>query len=157
MQAEGDLVAITLDPIACGTRMKGPNVVAGANPLVCEVGEMNGGHSGKKGQTDVSCKFGKCSNGIPVPDRMHHHHKNSGFSKAVDRMHHHHKNSGFSKAVKCENGNATVLKNYERDLNDANSEASRALQSICDMVYSHPSRRPTGSVISRKEVLNRFD
>jgi DIS3-like exonuclease 2 len=132
LQVEGDIVAITLDPIACWTPMKGLNVVAGANPLVREVGEMNGGHSGKKGQIDVSCKFGKCSNGISV----------------LDRMHHHHKNSGFSKAVKCENGNATVLENYERDLNDTNSEASRALQIICDMIYSHRSRRPTGKVLS---------
>jgi DIS3-like exonuclease 2 len=112
--------------------MKGLNVVAGADPVVREVGETNGSHNGKKGQACVSCKFENCSNGVPV----------------LDRMHHHHKNSGFSQAVKCENGNATVLESYEIDLNDANSEASRALQRICAMISSHPSRRPTGKVVS---------
>ncbi|KAK3155318.1 hypothetical protein QOZ80_2BG0201700 [Eleusine coracana subsp. coracana] len=128
---EGDLVAITLDPIACWTRMKGPNVVAG-DAVVREVGETNGNHSGKRGQADDSCRFENRSNGISVPDRMHHHHKNSDFSQAV----------------KCENGNAIVSESYERDLNDAESEASRALQRICAMIYSHPSRRPTGKVLS---------
>ncbi|KAL6912112.1 hypothetical protein ACP4OV_000917 [Aristida adscensionis] len=133
---EGDVVAITLDPVAYWTRMKGPNVACnpaiGGDSAVREIGETNGNHSSKKGQAEASCRFDNCSNGIPVPDRMHHHHKNSGFSQAVQ----------------CENGNATVPESYETDLNGANSEAARALQRICAMIYSHPSRRPTGRVLA---------
>ncbi|XP_006647917.2 DIS3-like exonuclease 2 [Oryza brachyantha] len=132
---EGDLVAIALEPVAYWTRMKGPNIVCnpaiGEGSAVDEVGETNGNHDGKKGQTDASCRFGNCSNGQPV----------------LDRMHNRHKNSGFSKAVKCENGHATVSENCE-DLGEGKTEASRALHRICAMVYSNPSRRPTGKVLS---------
>ncbi|WVZ73613.1 hypothetical protein U9M48_021899 [Paspalum notatum var. saurae] len=133
---EGDLVAITLDPVVHWTRMKGPNIacnpaIAG-DSVVREVGEINGNHSWKKRQEDAGCRFENCSNGIPV----------------LDRMHLHHKNSGFSQAVKCENGNATVPESNERDLNDGKSEAARALQRICAMLRSQPNRRPTGKVLS---------
>ncbi|KAL6633525.1 hypothetical protein ACP70R_026196 [Stipagrostis hirtigluma subsp. patula] len=133
---EGDLVAITLDPVAYWTRMKGPNLACnpaiGGDSVVREVGETNGNHSSKKGQEETSCKFDNCSNGVPV----------------LDRMHHHHKNSGFSQAVKCDNGYATVPESYERDLNGGKSEAARALERICAMIYSHSSKRPTGKVLS---------
>lgn len=132
---EGDLVAITLDPVAHWTRMKGPNVAC--NPLigdsvVCEVSETNRNHSWKKGQADDGCKFENCSNGVPV----------------LDRTHPPHKNSGFSQAVKCGNGNATIPERNEIDLNDGKSEVARALQRISATIYSHPSRRPTGKVLS---------
>jgi DIS3-like exonuclease 2 len=68
-----------------------------------------------------------------------------------------HKNSGFSQAVKCGNGNATVPERNEIDLNDGKSEAARALQRICAMIYSHPSRRPTGKVLSVIEKSPRRD
>uniref|UniRef100_A0A0E0K5D5 RNB domain-containing protein n=1 Tax=Oryza punctata TaxID=4537 RepID=A0A0E0K5D5_ORYPU len=133
---EGDLVAITLEPVAYWTRMKGPNVACnpaiGEGSAVHEVGETNGNHDGKKGQTDANCRFGNCSNGQPVSDRTHYRHKNSGFSKAV----------------KCENGHATVPENCEKDSSEGKSEASRALHRICSMVYSNPSRRPTGKVLA---------
>ncbi|TVU28578.1 hypothetical protein EJB05_20100 [Eragrostis curvula] len=141
---EGDLVAITLDPVACWTRMKGPSVACnpvGGDAVVREVVETNGNHGGKKGQVDVSCRFENCSNGVPV----------------LDRVHHHHNNSGFSQAVKCENGNATVLERYENGLNDEKSEAARALQRICAVIYSHPSRRPTGKVLSVMKKSPRRD
>lgn len=133
---EGDLVAITLDPVVQWPKMKGPNIACnpatGGDSVVREVGETNGNYSWKKGQADAGCTFENCSNGIPV----------------LDRMHLHHKSSGFSQAVKCENGNATVPESNERDLNDGKGESARALQRICAMVYSHPSRRPTGKVLS---------
>ncbi|OEL22690.1 DIS3-like exonuclease 2 [Dichanthelium oligosanthes] len=141
---EGDLVAITLDPVLHWTRMKGLNVAC--NPaiggdLVREIGETNGNHSRKKGQADAGCRFENCSNGVPV----------------LDRTHLHHKNSGFSQAVKCENGNATVPESNERDLNDEKSEAARALKRICTMIYSHPGRRPTGKVLSVMKKSPRRD
>ncbi|XP_062220345.1 DIS3-like exonuclease 2 [Phragmites australis] len=134
---EGDIVAITLDPVVHWTRMKGPNVACnppmGGDSVVREVGETNGNHGWKKGQADASCRFENCNNGVPI----------------LDRMHLHHKNSGFSQAVNCENGNASVPESYERYLNDGKSEATRAaVQRICAMIYSHPSRRPTGKVLS---------
>uniref|UniRef100_A0A0E0CRM8 DIS3-like exonuclease 2 n=1 Tax=Oryza meridionalis TaxID=40149 RepID=A0A0E0CRM8_9ORYZ len=133
---EGDLVAMTLEPVAYWTRMKGPNITCnpaiGEGSAVREVGETNGNHDGKKGQTDANCRSGNCSNGQPVSDRTHYRHKNSGFSKAV----------------KCENGHATVPENCEKDSGEGKSEASRALHRICSMVYSNPSRRPTGKVLA---------
>ncbi|KAL5212833.1 hypothetical protein ABZP36_023680 [Zizania latifolia] len=116
--------------------MKGPNIACnpaiGGDSAVCEVSETNGNHGLKKGQTDASCRFGHCSNGQPV----------------LDRMHYHHKNSGFSQAVKCENGHATVPESCEKDLNEGKMESERALQRICSLVYSNPGRRPTGKVLS---------
>lgn len=132
---EGDVVAITLDPVVYWTRMKGQNIACnpaiGGVSVAREVSETNGNHSLKKGQADASCRFEKCSNGQPV----------------LDRMHNHHKNSGFSQAVICENGHATVPENYE-DLDEAKTEFARALQRICSVIYNHPSRRPTGKVVS---------
>ncbi|RLN09712.1 DIS3-like exonuclease 2 [Panicum miliaceum] len=129
---EGDLVAITLDPVVHWTRMKGPNVTCnpaiGGDSVVREIGETNGNHSRKKGQADAGC-----------------------------RTHLPHKNSGFSQAVKCENGNATVLESNERDFNDGKSEAARALQRICAMIHTHPGRRPTGKVLSVMKKSPRRD
>uniref|UniRef100_A0A0D9VL67 DIS3-like exonuclease 2 n=1 Tax=Leersia perrieri TaxID=77586 RepID=A0A0D9VL67_9ORYZ len=131
---EGDLVAIAIEPVVYWTRMKGPNITCnpaiGEGSAVREVSETNGNRDGKKGQTDASCRFGNCSNGQPVSDRMHYRHKNSGFSQAV----------------KCENGHATV--SDSEDLGEGKTVASRALHRICSMVYSNPSRRPTGKVLS---------
>jgi DIS3-like exonuclease 2 len=62
-----------------------------------EVSETNGNHSLKKGQADARCGFEKCSNGQPVPDRMHNNHKNSGFIQAV----------------MCENDHAIVPENCD--------------------------------------------
>lgn len=142
---EGDLVAITLDPVVHWTRMKGPNVACnpaiGGDSGVREIGETNGYHSRKKGQADAGCRFENCSNGVP----------------GLDRMHLHHKNSGFSQAVKCENGNATVLESNERDLNGGKSEDARALQRICAMIQTHPGRRPTGKVLSVMKKSPRRD
>ncbi|CAL4885427.1 unnamed protein product [Urochloa decumbens] len=133
---EGDLVALTLDPVVHWTRMKGPNVacnpVIGGDSVAREISETNGNHSQKKGQADTSCRFENCSNGVPGSDMTHLHHKNSGFSQAV----------------KCENGNATVPESNERDLSDGKSEAARALQRICATIHTHPGRRPTGKVLS---------
>uniref|UniRef100_A0ACD5ZN55 Uncharacterized protein n=1 Tax=Avena sativa TaxID=4498 RepID=A0ACD5ZN55_AVESA len=115
--------------------MKGQNIACNPAPggvtVSREVSEANGNHSLKKGQTDASCSFEKCSNGQPVPDRMHSHHKNSGFSQAV----------------MCENGHAVVPENYG-DLDEGKTESARALQRICSVICSHPSRRPTGKVVS---------
>ncbi|KAG2654135.1 DIS3-like exonuclease 2 isoform X1 [Panicum virgatum] len=142
---EGDLVAITLDPVVQWTRMKGPNATCnsaiGGDSVVREIGETNGNHNRKKGQADAGCRFENCSNGVPD----------------LDRMHLHHKNSGFSQAVKCENGNATVLKSNERDFNDGKSETARALQRICAMIHTHPGRRPTGKVLSVMKKSPRRD
>lgn len=132
---EGDIVAITVDPVVYWTRMKGQNIASNPAPggvsVSREVSETNGNHDLKKGQADASCRFEKCSNGQPVPDRMHNHHKNSGFSQAV----------------MCENGHAIVPENHE-GLDEGNTESARALQRICSVICSHPSRRPTGKVVS---------
>ncbi|RLM79345.1 DIS3-like exonuclease 2 [Panicum miliaceum] len=142
---EGDLVAITLDPVVHWTRMKGPNVTCnpaiGGDSVVRKIGETNGNHSQKKGQADAGCRFENCSNGVP----------------GLGRTHLPHKNSGFSQAVKCENGNATVVEGNERDLNDRKSEAARALQRICAMIHTHPGRRPTGKVLSVMKKSPRRD
>lgn len=139
---EGDTVAITLDPVVQWTRMKGPNSTCnpatGGVSVVREVSETNGNHSSKRGQADTSCRFENCSNGLSVSDRMHNHHKNSGFSQAV----------------KCENGHAIVPESYE-DLNEGKTEAAIALQRICSVIYSHPSRRPTGKVVSVIKMSSR--
>ncbi|KAL5207299.1 hypothetical protein ABZP36_031734 [Zizania latifolia] len=142
---EGDLVAITFEPVAYWTRMKGPNIACnpaiGGDSAVREVSETNGNHGLKNGQTDASCRFVNCSNGQPV----------------LDRMHYHHKNSGFSQAVKCENGHATVAESCEKDLNEGKTEAARALQRICSLVYSNPCKRPIGKVLSVMKKSPRRD
>ena len=115
--------------------MKGQNNTCNPAPggvsVTREICETNGNHSLKKGQADASCRFEKCSNGQPVPDRMHNHHNNSGFSQAVV----------------CGNGHASVPENYE-DLDEGKTESARALQRICSVICSHPSKRPTGKVVS---------
>ncbi|XP_008802209.2 DIS3-like exonuclease 2 isoform X1 [Phoenix dactylifera] len=138
---EGDIVAIMLDPVTSWTRLKGANmpsnpVLADDSNILSEAREVVGNKCAGKEQVDANCGCHTYYNGLSRCQFN----ENVGISEVAQSTA---GNGHWSSDRKCinapESSNAQTVEQ---------GEAARALERICAMINSYPSKRPTGRVLS---------
>ncbi|KAJ0988407.1 hypothetical protein J5N97_006763 [Dioscorea zingiberensis] len=129
---EGDVVALVLDPVASWTRLKGSNLPGNYNSQydsikLSESKEVVVHKCIRKENSNVDSELLTSSSGSFPLDR------GIGVGNYDPRC-----NGHKSSSLDGANGAPT----FEQD------EAARALERICAMTYSNPSKRPTGKIIA---------
>ncbi|KAJ4962696.1 hypothetical protein NE237_022635 [Protea cynaroides] len=157
---DGDIVAITLDPLPFWTRLKGsaghfnnsaPTDDCSVLPDV--MGSLGENCKGKdKLDTDFEYSFN--GNGLPVPDMGFYDHDRAFSGEAV--------NSELIVAPRSfnygSNGHLSSASGLSKvGCSSELNEASNAVGKLCAMISSFPSKRPTGRVIAIIESSPRRD
>ncbi|KAH7683826.1 Exoribonuclease II protein [Dioscorea alata] len=146
---EGDVVALMLDPVASWTRLKGSNLSGNYNSSYdsnkfSESKELVVHKFAIKENSNADYDFITSSNGTSPLDRGCNCHGDNNINLAV--------HCGPGAGVghydqRCNGHNTSSLDGAERSPAFQQDEAVRALERICAMAYSNPSKRPTGKII----------